>query len=225
MTRILQGVMNYQRRVHGDKKELFQKLAEGQAPLALFITCSDSRVSPDLLAQTQPGELFVLRNAGNIVPPHGLVKGGEDATIEYAVSVLRVRDAIVCGHTRCGAVHGLLTPGGLDKLPSVAAWVEHSRPILGTLGPGSADDLAHLTKAIELNVLLQLERLRGHPAVARAMETRAMRLHGWVYDFEHGAVTVYDAMKGAFVPLAESLRQKMLADLDKAPRGEWDTRG
>ena len=159
MTRILQGVMDFQRRVFGEKKELFQKLAAGQAPLALFITCSDSRVSPDLLAQTQPGELFMLRNAGNIVPPHAAVKGGEDATIEYAVSVLRVRDAIVCGHARCGAVHGLLSPGSLDKLPSVAAWVEHSRPILEKLGPGSADDPAHLRKAIELNVLLQLEHL------------------------------------------------------------------
>lgn len=225
MTRILQGVMDFQRRVFAGKKELFEKLGEGQAPLALFITCSDSRVSPDLLAQTQPGELFVLRNAGNIVPVHGAVGGGEDATIEYAVAVLRVRDVIVCGHTRCGAMHGLLAPQMLAKLPSVAKWVEHSRAIVERAGPGDADDLDYLRKAVEQNVILQMEHLHTHPAVKAAVEARTLRLRGWVYDFEQGLVTVYDPLQGAFVPLAEHLRQKMLADMDRAPRGPWDTRG
>jgi carbonic anhydrase len=225
MTRILQGVLDFQRRVFGGKKELFEKLAEGQAPLALFITCSDSRVSPDLLAQTQPGELFMLRNAGNIVPPYGVVGGGEDATIEYAIAVLRVRDVIVCGHTRCGAVHGLLAPGGLAKLPSVAKWVEHSRPILERVGEGNPEDLAFLTRAVEQNVLLQLEHLHSHPAVKAAIEARTLRMRGWVYDFEQGQVTVYDPVQGAFVPLSEHLRQKLLADADKSPRTIWDTRG
>jgi carbonic anhydrase len=225
MTRILQGVLDFQRRVFAGKKELFEKLAEGQAPLALFITCSDSRISPDLLAQTQPGELFMLRNAGNIVPPHSAVGGGEDATIEYAVAVLRVRDVIVCGHAMCGAVHGLLAPGSLDKLPSVAKWVEHARPIVEILGPGNADDPAFLLRAVEQNVLLQMEHLHTHPAVRGALEARTLRMHGWVYDFERGHVTVYDALRGEFVPLAESLRQKMLADVDRGPRTVWDTRG
>src|SRR3954447_11455432 len=130
MTRILQGVLSFQRRIFGGKQEQFEQLAKGQKPLALFITCSDSRVMPDLLAQTEPGELFVLRNAGNLVPPHGAGSGAEAATVEYAISQLEVRDVILCGHSRCGAMHGLLEPAALAKLPSVAGWLEHAKAIL-----------------------------------------------------------------------------------------------
>src|SRR4051812_11096053 len=133
MTRILQGVLEFQRNVFGEKKELFEALGKGQKPLALFITCADSRISPDLLAQTQPGELFHLRNAGNIVPPYGTVHGGEDATIEFAVNYLRVRDIILCGHAKCGAMHGLLEPQDLAALPAVARWVENSKEVLTRL--------------------------------------------------------------------------------------------
>lgn len=224
MTRILQGVLEFQRRIFGLNKQLFEHLGKGQKPLALFITCADSRISPDLLAQTQPGELFMLRNAGNIVPAYGSVGGGEDATIEYAVGLLRVRDVIVCGHNKCGAMHGLLDPTGLDKLPAVSRWIEHSRGVLAKVGNGSEAD--RLTQAIEQNVLLQLEHLRTHPAVQTAMNARALRMHGWVYDFEQGQVRVYDPMKGQFVPLVESLRNKMLADAaaDNEPRSDWQTR-
>src|SRR5262249_54805959 len=130
MTRIIQGVLNFQKRVFGSKQQQFESLAKGQKPLALFITCSDSRVMPDMLAQTEPGELSVLRNAGNLVPPHGAGSGAEAATIEYAIDQLKVRDVIVCGHSRCGAMHGLLEPAALQKLPSVAAWLDHAKAIL-----------------------------------------------------------------------------------------------
>src|SRR4051794_20777552 len=181
MTRILQGVLNFQRRIFGKKQELFQRLGQGQKPLALFITCSDSRVMPDLLAQTEPGELFVLRNAGNLVPPHGAGSGAEAATVEYAVAQLKVRDVILCGHSRCGAMHGLLDLAGLAQLPSVAAWLEHAKAILPDVQTaGELPEDQKLQLAIERNVLLQLEHLKTHPAVRAAVEARALRLHGWV---------------------------------------------
>ena len=115
MTRIIQGVLDFQQHVYGKKRELFRDLGKGQKPLALFITCSDSRILPDLLAQTEPGELFVLRNAGNLVPPYSEPAGTEAGTIEYAVVQLKVRDVIICGHSKCGAMHGLLEPAAWAK--------------------------------------------------------------------------------------------------------------
>ena len=224
MTRIMQGALEFQKHGHAEKKELFEKLGEGQHPLALFITCSDSRISPDLLSQTEPGELFMLRNAGNIVPPFGS-GGGEEATIEYAVKNLRVRDVILCGHAKCGAVHGLLNPSGLGSLPSVARWVEHAKPVLDQLDQAPPDADARLMWAVEQNVLAQMENLRTHPSVQAALEARTLRMSGWVYHFEQGLVTVYDGMTGKFVPLVESLRQKMLASADTGPRTEWEKRG
>lgn len=224
MTRILQGVLEFQRSVFDQRKSLFEELGKGQKPLALFITCADSRISPDMLTQTLPGELFILRNAGNIVPQYGVVGGGEDATIEYAVKHLRVRDIILCGHAKCGAMQGLLQPEALQPLPAVARWIAHASEALAKVTDGSPED--RLQQAIEFNVLQQLEHLRTHPAVAAALETRTLRLSGWVYDFERGQVTVYDALKGKFLPLAESVRQKMLTDgaADEGPRTDWQTR-
>src|SRR5215510_6253751 len=108
MTRIIQGVFDFRERVFGTRRELFERLVDGQQPLALFITCSDSRINPNLITQTEPGELFILRNAGNLIPPYGLINGGEAGTIEYAVSMLKVRDIIVCGHSHCGAMSALI---------------------------------------------------------------------------------------------------------------------
>src|SRR3954470_19210041 len=107
-TQLIKGVDKFRQKVFGTQEELFRELGKGQKPLALFITCSDSRIDPNLLTQTEPGELFVLRNAGNLVPPHGAPPNGEEATVEYAVAHLKVRDVILCGHARCGAVQGLL---------------------------------------------------------------------------------------------------------------------
>jgi carbonic anhydrase len=227
MTRIIQGVLNFQRRIFGSKRELFSRLGKGQKPLALFITCSDSRIAPDLLTQTEPGELFILRNAGNLVPPHGGPPGAEAATIEYAVVQLRVHDIILCGHSKCGAMHGLIAPEALVKLPSVGGWLEHARALLPELQSAGAnlseDD--RLKLAIEKNVLLQLEHLKTHPSVASALAARSLRLHGWVYHFEKGQVDVYDPVSGRFVPLEQQIRPTLLehAEADAGPRTVWDT--
>jgi carbonic anhydrase len=227
MTRIIQGVLNFQQRIFGGKRELFSKLREGQRPLALFITCSDSRIDPSLLTRTDPGELFILRNAGNLVPPHGGPHGGESATIEYALVQLRVREIILCGHSQCGAMHGLLAPAALEKLPSVAGWLEHARALLPQLEQESANltEEERLLRATEKNVLLQLEHLKTHPAVANALAARQLRLHGWVYHFEKGHVDAFDPVSGRFVPLAQQVRQSFLenAAADAGPRTLWDT--
>src|SRR5262249_5018996 len=188
MTRIIQGVIDFQRRVFGGKRSLFQRLGGGQKPLALFITCSDSRVNPNPLTQTEPGELFILRNAGNLVPAHGAPANGEAATVEYAVAHLKVRDVILCGHSKCGAMAGPLAPEAVAAQPAVAGWLEHARDVLPEVeaaGAGLAPE-DRLRLAIERNVLRQLEHLRTHPAVAEALAARTLRLHGWVYHFEKG---------------------------------------
>jgi carbonic anhydrase len=226
MTRIMRGVLNFQNLIFGEKEELFQKLSKGQQPLALFITCSDSRIIPDMLAQTEPGELFVLRNAGNLVPPHEAGSGAEAATIEYAVVQLHVRDIIVCGHSKCGAMHGLLEPDALKKMPSVAGWLRHAQGVLEKLPV--RDSLAEedrLARAIEENVLLQLEHIKTHPAVREGIGARSLRLHGWVYHFEKGKVETYDPALDAFVPLEKEIHRRLVENAEKE-RGaltEWDT--
>ena len=126
MDKIIRGVHEFQSQIFGTQKELFERLSGGQSPEALFITCSDSRIDPSLITQTSPGEIFVLRNAGNIVPPYGASTGGEAAAVEFAVAGLGVRDIIVCGHSQCGAVAGLLNPEKLTGLPTVPTWLGHA---------------------------------------------------------------------------------------------------
>lgn len=126
MQKLVEGIHQFQQNIFTSQESLFQRLMRGQQPLALFITCSDSRIDPSLLTQTEPGELFIMRNAGNIVPSYGAVQGGEAATIEYAVSVLGVRDVIICGHSHCGAMGALLQPEQTAELPAVRDWLRHA---------------------------------------------------------------------------------------------------
>src|SRR5688500_10298617 len=165
MQRLIEGIPHFQANVFGSQRELFERLAEGQNPEALFISCSDSRINPNLLTQTEPGDLFILRNAGNIIPPHGAANGGEGATIEFAVAGLGVQDIIVCGHSHCGAVRGLLHPESLQDMPAVAAWLSHAEATRRIMREKYSDRVgaAQLTTAVEENVLVQLENLRTHP--------------------------------------------------------------
>jgi carbonic anhydrase len=209
-SRIIQGIQHFQDRVFGSKKSLFHRLGEGQEPLALFITCSDSRINPNLLTQTEPGELFILRNAGNLVPPFG-IHGGEAATLEYALKQLHIQDVIVCGHSNCGAMQGLLAPESLRELPEVAAWLEYARPILPTVEKAAAtlSPAEKLNFAIERNVLLQIEHLKTYPFVVDALSSGRLRLHGWVYFVESGEVTAHVPGQERFMPLAEAVRSRL----------------
>jgi carbonic anhydrase len=199
---LIHGIHRFQTEDFGALRGLFERLSDGQRPETLFITCSDSRVDPNLLTRTGPGDLFVLRNAGNIVPPHGATASGEAATIEFAVAGLGVKDIVVCGHSHCGAMKGLLHPEQLASLPAVSSWLCHAqatRRIVDEHYAHLADDGERLAAATRENVLVQLEHLRTIPAVASRLRRGDLRLHGWVYEFERGEVSVYDVDAEEFV--------------------------
>ena len=205
MQKLMQGIHRFQKDYFRSREGLFQQLAQRQQPETLFITCSDSRIDPNLLTQSEPGELFILRNAGNIVPPHGAVHGGEAATVEYAVAAVGVKDIIVCGHSHCGAMNGLLYPEKVTEMPAVADWLEHAEATRRIIREnyGHLDGERLLTATIEENVLVQLEHLRTLPAVAARLSRRDLHLHGWVYKIETGEVFAYDPESEQFVQLAE----------------------
>jgi carbonic anhydrase len=203
MQDIIAGVRTFQRDVFPHYRELFEKLANGQSPEALVITCSDSRVDPFLFTQAQPGQLFVLRNAGNLVPKYDGLIGGVTATIEFAVVGLRVPNIIVCGHSECGAIHGLLHPDSLQKMPHVADWLQHHaepvREILARSGRLGGPD--EMQQAVDANVLVQLENLKAHPCVAEGLAAGTLKLHGWVYDIASGTIRSYDDQWQQFAAL------------------------
>ena len=204
MQKLVEGIHAFQRDLFSKDQKLFETLAKGQSPLALFVTCSDSRIDPNRLTQTKPGELFILRTAGNIIPPYGAVFGGEAATIEYAVAALSVKDVIVCGHSHCGAMAGLLNPEAVSKMPAVRAYLEHAestRRIVEENYRDLTDPVRRLTLTVEENVLVQLENLRTHPSVAAAIGRGELKLHGWVYKFETGEVFSYNPEKNQFLPI------------------------
>jgi carbonic anhydrase len=205
MQRLIQGIHQFQHEGFGRLQSLFEELARGQHPETLFITCSDSRIDPNLLTRSSPGDLFILRNAGNIVPPHGAVKGGEAATIEFAVAALGVKDIIVCGHSHCGAMKGLIQPEALNDLPAVADWLIHAETTRRIMRENYShlEGTALLTATIEENVLVQLEHVRTLPSVAARLKRGELRLHGWVYKIETGEVFAFDVESGQFVPVAE----------------------
>jgi carbonic anhydrase len=214
MQKLIEGIHHFQANVFAEKQQLFERLVDSQSPLALFITCSDSRINPNLITQTEPGELFILRNAGNIVPPFGPVNGGEAGTIEYAVSVLKVRDIVVCGHSHCGAM-GALFDSSTARYPAVQSWLsnaEATRRIVSENYTHVTDPRARLAVAVEENVLVQTENLRTHPAVAAAVSRQQLTLHAWVYKFETGQVFSYDPELQQYLPLKRPTRAA-------APRG------
>ncbi|MFC5723936.1 carbonic anhydrase [Streptomyces gamaensis] len=190
MQDLAQGVARFQRDVFPAKAELFARLADRHTPRTLFIGCSDARVVPELITQGEPGELFVIRNAGNLVPAHSPFAGGVAASIEYAVAVLGVSDIVVCGHSGCGAMTALAEGHEPAGAPAVAAWLRHADAAVArtTAAPGT-DKVATLVRH---NVLAQLANLATHPSVARAVTGGTLTLHGWVFDIATGGVEELD---------------------------------
>ena len=205
MSRFAEGVVKFQREVFPEKQAMFERLSTGQSPEALFITCSDSRVETAMLTQTDPGELFICRNAGNIVPPHTNQTGGMTASIEFAIGALRIPNIVICGHTQCGAMKGAMNRAALTKLPHVREWLGYAQgavDITEALG-GHLDPEAKMKMLLEQNVILQLQHLKTHPTVAVALAQKQLTLHGWVYDIKTGEVEAYDEATGSWVPVAE----------------------
>jgi|TARA_B110000263_G_scaffold108308_1_gene94652 carbonic anhydrase len=204
MQKLINGLQAFKNEGFKKYDKLFETLADGQNPLALFVTCSDSRVNPNLLTGTDPGDLFVLRTAGNIIPPYNNTLGGEAATIEYAVQVLGISDIIICGHSQCGAMGGLLNPASLEELHAVKAYLQHAQSCLANLDEKHShleDPGERLARTVEENVLVQLENIQTHPSVAAAVGRGDLKLHGWVYQFETGEVSSYNSEQSAFLPV------------------------
>jgi len=193
--KFLGGITRFQKDVYPEHQDLFEELATGQRPEALFITCADSRIDPCLLTQTKPGELFICRVIGNIVPHYPDAVGGVWATVEYAVGVLRVPEVIVCGHTDCGVLKGALNPQPLEVYPAVSFWLRYA-PVERHESAPNAELILEL---VERNVVAQLQNLRSHPLVAARLEAGDLALHGWVYHIGPGTVTVYDQESGKFL--------------------------
>jgi carbonic anhydrase len=205
MSRFALGVIKFQREVFPEKQELFERLSTGQSPEALFITCSDSRIETAMITQTDPGELFICRNAGNIVPPHTNQTGGMTASIEFAIGALQIPHIVVCGHTECGAMKGAMNRAALTNLPHVREWLGFSQgavDIVESLG-ADLDPEAKMRMLLEQNVILQLQHLKTHPTVAVALANKAVKLHGWVYDIKTGEVCAYDELAEQWVPVEE----------------------
>jgi carbonic anhydrase len=204
MKHVISGVAKFQREVFPGKERAFKKLATGQNPEVLFITSSDSRIDPNMVTQSEPGELFICRNVGNVVPPHSNQTGGMTASIEFAVAALGIKHIIVCGHTDCGAMKGAINLDGLDSLPHVKEWLGHCRAatevVKERFGEVCDDHLEEVTKE---NILLQLQHLRTHPAVAAKIATGQVNLHGWLYNIETGDVLCIDEDTRQYTPMDE----------------------
>jgi len=207
MQRLIEGFNRFRLESFPEKRELFEKLSAKQTPHSMIITCADSRVVPEFFTSSEPGDVFVCRNVGNIVPPYAQFTGGVSAAIEYAVAVLGVANVVVCGHTDCGAMKATMAPESVEKLPAVSAWLRHAHVAKHVVDnnynhDASADTLSSLT---EENVVAQLDHLRTHPSVAARLAGGNLALHGWVYDIENGGIKAYCAQRGHFVSLSQVL--------------------
>jgi carbonic anhydrase len=202
--RLIAGVAKFRTEVFPGKREAYQQMMrEGQKPHALFITCSDSRIDPVLVTQSEPGDIFVFRNIGNLVPAYGEMLGATSAVIEYAVLALKIPHIVICGHTDCGAMKGLLNRDQIsNNLPTVSRWLHSAEAALSVAealnaGSGATPSLDAL---IEQNVLLQINHLRTHPSVAGRLAQGALTVSGWVYDIADGSVRIYHSGSDRFIP-------------------------
>jgi carbonic anhydrase len=195
MKKLLEGLEQFQHGYFDEHRQLFEELAHGQKPRILFITCSDSRIDPNLITQAGVGELFVIRNAGNMIPPYGATNGGEGASIEYAIHALGIEQVIVCGHSHCGAMKGLLKLQSLaNEMPLVYDWLKQAeatrRLVKDNYKELEGEELIEITVAE--NVLNQLSNLQTYPIVRSRQHKGNLSLHGWIFRIETGEILSYD---------------------------------
>jgi carbonic anhydrase len=200
------GIRKFRTNIYPENEATYlQAVSEPQRPHALFITCADSRIDPELITQSGPGDIFVTRNVGNLVPAYGEMMGGVSAVIEYAVSALKVKHVVVCGHSDCGAMKALLHPESLESLPTVRSWLKNAHAALSVANSLAETDekpLDLLRRLTQENVLLQLQHLRTHPSVAGAMAREELTISGWVYDIGKGDVRISEDGGRAFLPVS-----------------------
>jgi carbonic anhydrase len=204
LARITAGVAKFQTEIFPAQRELFERLRRGQDPLALFVTCADSRVNPNLVTQTDPGEIFIERNPGNMIPPYVEFVGGVTAGVEYAMLALNVPVIVVCGHTDCGVMKALLDPGEAHGMPGVQRWMSHGIAardrMLQELPFARKEE--QLTRLTEYNVLEQIKNIQTHPSVHKRLRYGEIEIRGWVYDIGSGSIREANPETGQFEPLA-----------------------
>ncbi|MBD2081837.1 carbonic anhydrase [Leptolyngbya sp. FACHB-17] len=203
MKKLIQGHRQFRESYVPKHLDQLEELSHGQKPRVLFITCSDSRIDPNLITHADIGDLFVIRNAGNIIPPYGAANGGEGAAVEYAINALDIQQIIVCGHSHCGAMKGLLQLGKLEEeMPLVYEWLKHSeatrRLVRENYSQYSGEQLLEIT--IAENVLTQIENLKTYPVVHSRLYQRKLEIFAWVYHIETGEVLAFDPDTHAYVP-------------------------
>jgi carbonic anhydrase len=212
MRKLITGLREFKTNYFSSHREMFEQLSHGQKPRVLFITCSDSRIDPNLMTQTELGELFIIRNAGNIIPPYGAANGGEGAAVEYAVHALGIEQIIVCGHSHCGAMKGLLKLNKLQEdMPLVYDWLKHASATLRLVKENyqgySNEELLEIT--IAENVLTQIENLRTYPVIHSRLYQNKLHIYAWIYLIESGEVLAYDPETHSYVtPQTQLLLEK-----------------
>lgn len=201
MKKLIKGLHKFQTEVFPIQKDFYQDLAKGQNPDILFISCSDSRINPNLVTSADPGDLFIVRNAGNIIPAYGLSGGGEAATIEFAVKELKVKDIILCGHSHCGAIKAVFNVDTLTDQPNLQQWIRQNiSPTLELVQKNYPDlDQESLGNVLlQEHVLQQIENLKTHPVVAQAIKNHELSVHAWIYAFERGDIFSFNVQEGQF---------------------------
>ncbi|HEX5749967.1 MAG TPA: carbonic anhydrase [Archangium sp.] len=223
MKKLVQGLLDFQRHSLPAYRATFARLAHGQTPDCLFIACSDSRVVPNLFASTNPGDLFVMRNVGNMVPPSdamgmSLSDRSEAAALEFSLLTLPVKDIVVCGHSGCGAMKAILSGYNDQKTPNLSSWLDVGRPALaafergGKLGAG----LPPYDRLSQYSVLQQLEHLKTYPLVRERLAAGTLRLHGWWFDIGQARVHAYRPDVERFTPIDELEGERMLKEMEMA---------
>lgn len=221
MKKLIKGIIDFRKQIQPGYRETFARLALGQSPDTLFIACSDSRVAPNVFASTDPGDLFVIRNLGNIVPPCGGVHGlstadeSEAAAIEFAVMNLGVSDIIICGHSECAAMQALLNGRDRVATPNLKSWLRHAENALVPLRRDTdfAATLATHNRLSQLNVLQQVENLKSYPLIQEKLLSKKLRVHSWWFELSAAAVHCFDPPTGEFAPLDEDKADRLLKSL------------
>jgi carbonic anhydrase len=219
--KLLEGIVEFRKNIRPGYSEQFARLALGQSPDTLFMACSDSRVVPNLFASTNPGDLFVIRNVGNMIAPagalgHSVADESEVAALEFALMNLKVQNIIVCGHSECGAIQAIYNGRDKVELPHFRSWITHASRALDLMEthPLRTDDLAPHNRLSQINVLLQLEHLKSYPVVRERLERKDIQLHGWWFDIGKAEVSAYEQTQNRFVPIDETQAESILARLN-----------
>ena len=220
MKKLLRGIVEFHEKVRPGVRDTFARLALGQSPDALLIACSDSRVAPNLFASTEPGDLFVIRNPGNIIAPCGpdgisVSDESEAAAIEFSLLGLNVRDIIVCGHSECGAMR-ILADGRSDlAAPHLHSWLRHAQEAQKQVQAGErmAADLSTQNNISQFNVLRQLDHLRSYKVVQERLKAGKLRLHGWYFDIAEAEVLAYDDREKRFIVIDDAEATRIIGRL------------